>query len=321
MCCDRFLVIPILDESYWSWKYRLNPFGPSILIGAKIKRESGEGEALVGFRAFWRWQFWYGGKIVDAFQPCDTAVRSDHRRGGLFTRMTNEALKMAQGNGIQLLFNNPNPEAKRGYLKMGWQDLGGLRWYIKPVRKIRTFVDLLRWRGTPPECEWTKPNIEWKKQIEEDRLEPLLTKCSFAYPYILWTDRSARFYKWRYQEAPHRVYNLVFWPSSEDYQAILIYGTATRGKLHEVQLLDFLVDVQRKDAMKKALMQLIAIEEPDWITFAASRGFPFLSDLRLCGFLPIPKTADLVGRMLLGSQIPILNSHNIGIVLGDLDTF
>ena len=105
---------------------------------------------------------------------------------------------------------------------------------------------------------------------------------------------------------------------------MLVYGTGKRGDMREVQILDILLSSSGRDAVKevkKAIDRIISKEAPDWITFAASRGFPFISALKKNGFFPVPRSASLVCRLAPGSMLPDLHSDNIGIVLGDLDTF
>jgi hypothetical protein len=303
------------DEGYWNWKYRLNPFGPSILVGAK------QNDEMVGFRAFWRWMLWYQGKEIDAFQPCDTAVDMNFRRHGLFTRMTREALKISESNGIGLLFNNPNAEAKLGYLKMGWEDWGGLRWYVKPTKWSKVVTNVIRWRGSIPSCQWVTPNVEWKDESDGKRIESLVDKCKEAFPNVLWSSRSKGFYKWRYQLAPHRSYNVITWPEEVGYRACLIYGVALRGSLREVQLLDVVLDPAAYGAMDPAITKLITLESPDLITFCTTRGFPLLRELKNSGFLRIPRYANLVGKLQGSSQLSCFDPSKLGLVLGDLDTF
>lgn len=313
----------VFDKSYfsnddWNWKYFRNPFGRSIIIAAWA---SDEGQRkLAGFRAFWRWRFRYHNKIVQAAQPCDTAVCPEYRRMGLFSQMTTKGIELASEEAIEFLFNNPNPESKAGYLKLGWQNNNNFQWYAKPVRKMAVLGELLRWRGHNPALQWTGPSRVWDGNVEEEKLHALFNRCMEMQRGTLWTDRSTAFYQWRYGPASHRIYNVLFFTRSGDYIALLVYGSAKRGGLYEVQILDFLTDRSNKDSLREMLQQLIETERPDWITFAATKEFPFLSELRKTGFSPLPRTATLVTRSLSKHAFPC-TLEALSLTLGDLDTF
>lgn len=58
-------------------------------------------------------------------------VHPDHRRRGLFTRMTESALEKYSDAEPSFLFNFPNQRAKGGYLKLGWEKVAAQSTYYR----------------------------------------------------------------------------------------------------------------------------------------------------------------------------------------------
>jgi ribosomal protein S18 acetylase RimI-like enzyme len=54
----------------------------------------------------------------------DTATHPDYQRRGIFRQLTLAALEQATADGVDMVFNTPNPKSGAGYLRMGWQEVG-----------------------------------------------------------------------------------------------------------------------------------------------------------------------------------------------------
>lgn len=91
-------------------KYLDNPYGDSILC--VVYDEDGTPAAA---RALWRNDI--GGRT--AYQPCDTCVLKQYRRQGLFEKMTFAAIEKMEPGAV--IYNYPNDNSRRLYLKLGWQ--------------------------------------------------------------------------------------------------------------------------------------------------------------------------------------------------------
>jgi len=116
------------DARFLEWKHLENPFGASPMWVAL------DGERIVGFRTFLRWQFVTpNGAIVDAVRAVDTATDPDHQGRGIFTQLTREALAELPDDGVSLVFNTPNEKSLPGYLKMGWRELGRVSVVVQPT--------------------------------------------------------------------------------------------------------------------------------------------------------------------------------------------
>lgn len=117
---------PKTPESF-AWKHHHNPFGPSIVLVAEIDGR------IAGVRALMRWELSTPtGETVSCVRPVDTATHPDFTRRGIFRRLTMEALEVARAEGVDLVFNTPNPQSGSGYLKMGWQHVGWIDALVRP---------------------------------------------------------------------------------------------------------------------------------------------------------------------------------------------
>ena len=132
---------------FWHWKHRANPFGKS--PGLVAIDETGRPVAL---RVFLRWELETGGRVVRAVRAVDTATHPDWQRRGLFRRLTTTLLERLANEGVDLVFNMPNPRSLRGYLSMGWQEVGRLPLVLKLRRPIRLAIRRLR-GGPDASCE------------------------------------------------------------------------------------------------------------------------------------------------------------------------
>lgn len=88
-------------------KFIDNIYGPSVHVLVY------DGEILVAIRSLWRNDL----GTTMAYQPCDTAVSSDHRGGGIFKIMTDEALSFVPN---AMIYNYPNENSRKLYLRNGW---------------------------------------------------------------------------------------------------------------------------------------------------------------------------------------------------------
>ena len=114
-------------EQLFHWKHDLNPFGPSYLWVAV------DGDRIVGLRAFMRWNFVRGGRVLSAVRAVDTVTHHDYQGRGIFTALTTGALQTLRDDGIDFIFNTPNSQSLPGYLKMGWHEVGQLPVAVRVV--------------------------------------------------------------------------------------------------------------------------------------------------------------------------------------------
>lgn len=107
---------PDHDRDWFAWKYGDNPYVDHLPI--LVAKRDGD---LVGARPFFALDVLVDGERHLALQPGDTMVHPDHRRQGLFTRMTEAAIERYTDGEPSFFFNFPNSQSGPGYLKLGWK--------------------------------------------------------------------------------------------------------------------------------------------------------------------------------------------------------
>src|SRR6516165_6684405 len=89
-----------VSPRFLEWKHCDNPFGESLMWVAL------DGDRPVAFRAFLRWELCTpDGRTLRVVRAVDTATDPDHRRQGLFRRLTLDALDEMAGDDIAMVWN------------------------------------------------------------------------------------------------------------------------------------------------------------------------------------------------------------------------
>jgi GNAT superfamily N-acetyltransferase len=155
---------PVLQrtEKLFRWKHIDNPFGRSILLLAT------HGDRIASLRAFMRWDLTTpDGTRLRGVRPVDTATHPDYQRMGLFRRLTQEAIDIARDDGVDLIFNTPNPQSGAGYVKMGWTIVGRLGVLARPAVRVGS--------------DFTTPDHDYTRWLPRRPARGLATEESDAY--------------------------------------------------------------------------------------------------------------------------------------------
>lgn len=270
--------------AFWRWKHFENPFGPSLLMVAV----NGE---ILGLRAFMRWQFWAGDHAVTAVRAVDTATHPAHRRSGVFSRLTGLSVEQARAEGVDLIFNTPNPVSLAGYLKLGWTFLGRPRPLVRILRPARVARALLGLGGQqdadapPPRVQLPPAEVllSWTESVAS-----LLVENDRLWADGIRTARTVPFLKWRYCTAPSLQYHAC-WFGSALSPAVAIVRPGHRRGLREIVVSEIFM---RGGAVTEAAAMLRTLAEAvdaDYLVAHAPSGSPHESVLRRAGFLPVPR--------------------------------
>ncbi|WP_435153733.1 GNAT family N-acetyltransferase [Haladaptatus sp. DFWS20] len=114
------------NDRWFRWKFVDNPYVDHVPVFVVEKDEE-----IVGARPFLAFRMRAGSETVLALQPADTMVHPEHRRRGLFTRMTQHAIDHYRNGDPAFFFNFPNQRSRPGYLKLGWQIVGERETYYR----------------------------------------------------------------------------------------------------------------------------------------------------------------------------------------------
>lgn len=178
--------------AFFDWKHGANPFGASPMWVAV------DGDRVVAFRTFLRWEFEApGGRHRRAVRAVDTATHPEYQRQGLFSRLTRHGVERLLEEGVDFVFNTPNDRSRAGYLKMGWEVVGRL-----PVSvRLRSPLALPRLLTSKRAAEkWsvrTSAGLAATEALSDgEGVAELL--ASQPTPTELRTRRSPEFLRWRY---------------------------------------------------------------------------------------------------------------------------
>jgi len=180
------------SETFFRWKHLENPFGNSKVLLAR------DGSRLVGLRTFMHWKWVNSKKEIYAVRAVDTATHNDYQGKGIFRKLTMQAVEESKNEGVQMIFNTPNPISKKGYLKMGWQEAGKMPLFFSPGSFLpRFFSDSLSTDILSEFDIFSKLsvfNINWS-----------LSSASSNYH----TPLDFKFIKWRYAACPVAKYGMI----------------------------------------------------------------------------------------------------------------
>jgi GNAT superfamily N-acetyltransferase len=249
---------------FFRWKHLDNPFGPSLMLVAEDKGR------IVGLRAFMRWRFRSGSESVRAVRAVDTATHPDHQGRGIFSRLTREALE-ALREDTDLVFNTPNEKSGPGYLKLGWRPVGNLGVSVRPRMTARPG------RSGPPAVEAALA----AEVLADPRLPDLLQDAERSLRR-LGTERSLRFLRWRYGEAPLD-YRAVLHEEHGELRGVAFLRVRPRGRFWQTGVSDLILrggDVGTarrllRAASRSARSDFVAVRpaEPTAARAAVTRGF------------------------------------------------
>lgn len=176
---------PILKRTpeLFAWKHLDNPFGRSIMMVAETD------DRIVGLRAFMRWELDHPLGTLRCVRAVDTATHPEYQRRGIFRLLTEHAVDLARADGVDLIFNTPNPQSGSGYLSMGWEEVGHVGVLARPLSGLL--------RRSPPVAGLPDP-----ASFTDD---PIIADAPTVVPRAsnrLRTQRTAAYLTWRFARHP-----------------------------------------------------------------------------------------------------------------------
>jgi GNAT superfamily N-acetyltransferase len=114
------------DPEWFAWKYETNPYvdEPAIFVAE-------HGGTIVGARPYLAFRMRAGDDTHLGLQTGDTMVHPDHRRQGLFTRMTAASFERYADGEPAFQFSMPNAVSRPGYLRLGSEVVDELSTYYR----------------------------------------------------------------------------------------------------------------------------------------------------------------------------------------------
>lgn len=276
----------------FEWKHLINPFGQSLMLVAV------DGDTVAGFRAFMRWELTRpDGKRLRCVRAVDTATHPGYRRRGIFRHLTLAALDAASDDGVDMVFNTPNPRSGAGYLTMGWSEVGTIRPFASPAPGV--FRTSPNTDGLPEPADFIKFPHPVGNQPFQDRPGRGLR-----------TPRTPEYQQWRFNQHPTARYARI-----EAKGGGVIARLAFRGNRRELLLSELYGQGMARTA-RTARNQA----RTSYVGAFFSKGSPERAAISKSGFVPVPGAVmTLMVRPLHDLDFDPTDLGQWDISLGDLE--
>ncbi len=251
----------------FAWKHFDNPFGRSIILVAEADHR------VVGLRAFMRWELVSArGEKLRCVRAVDTATHPEHQRLGIFRTLTMAALDRARDDGVDLVFNTPNPRSGAGYLSMGWQEVGTLGVMAAPGRGLATRADAGELPEPPRWVTGARPLHHAPIGAIDDRPARGLR-----------TPRTPAYLAWRFSHHPTARYLAI-----EPGASVAIVRPNVRGRWRELVLSDVY-----GPGVVAAIRAAVRRNRAAYLAAWFSPGAPERKAAIMSGVLPVPRVRTL----------------------------
>ncbi|AEH37237.1 GNAT family N-acetyltransferase [Halopiger xanaduensis] len=114
---------------WFDWKYVDDPYLSHVPI--TLAEQGGE---IVAVQGYVPCRLRRGGRIVRALKPVDAVVHPDHRRQGLYSRITELGIERYRDREAALFFNFPNEASLGAQEKLGWSEVTVVSMYYRVQR-------------------------------------------------------------------------------------------------------------------------------------------------------------------------------------------
>lgn len=291
--------------AWFDWKYVDDPYTDHVPVILALHDGT-----VVGAKAGMPFELATGaGGTLPALQPCDTMVHPDHRRQGLYSRMTELMTDYYADREPAVLFNFPNSATLAGSLKHGWRTVRRVPTYYR-VQDASAFVGADRGLGALVDvaadvhlrartalADAPAPDV----RVERHGTPPpplLATVAAGGRPDRLHAHRTEVFYDWRLDN-PTREYTAYVASRDGSPRAAAVVGTDPddlTGTAEVVELTPLAPRVTEDRTVRALLARLIADHEDARAVAVSGLGLP-AEVLREYGFLsdlspPLSAVAD-----------------------------
>jgi GNAT superfamily N-acetyltransferase len=279
--CRRALGWTDVSTRFLEWKHLESPFGPSLMMVAV------EGDRVVGFRAFLRWEFVdAAGNTVRAARAVDTATDPDHRRQGLFRSLTLDALHALQEDGTRFVWNTPNSASLSGYLTMGWQEVGRIPVEVAPASAKFPLVVLTARRAAGREAVPASfGRAAWEVFGDDPDVDALLGAASRSAVHGLATRKTQAFLAWRYNN-PALGYRVLSHGATAS-AGLVVFRLRRRGRAVEAVLCDLFAPPGDPDVVPALVGSLRRSTGADYLIRIPDR-------VTRRGFVRLPRTGPVL---------------------------
>ena len=291
--------------AFFDWKHRRNPFGVSPEWVAV------DGDRIVGFRTFMRWQFDTRAGPRRAVRAVDTATSPTHRGRGVFSQLTRHALEELHEEGVDFVFNTPNDQSRPGYLKLGWQLVGRLPVSVR-VRRPAALLRVARARVASELWSLDTDAGDAAADALADTSAVAHLLASQPGPIGIRTHRTPEYLAWRYAGFQPLHYRAAVAPGGIE-RGVVFFRLRRRGPATEAVICDALVPRAESRALNALVRTAVAVSGADHGVRLGAGGVG-------AGFLTLPRQGPrLTWRAVAESASAPLRSWTL--TMGDIELF
>lgn len=192
------------DDDSFTWKHIDNPAGNTIFSYA-IDTKKNLLISLIGVSPRY---FCYNDIRYLCYEAVDASTRPEYGRMGLFSGLFSICLEAAGKRGGNYSYGFPNCNSMRGFLKVGFDNIGGMTFLLKP-RKYLTFGWAVLTKRRNSFSEYEPIHMKNRTNALEKQYMPaiadILSGCRHPGSF-LYGDRDVDFIQWRFFERPGFTY-------------------------------------------------------------------------------------------------------------------
>lgn len=286
------------DGDWFDWRFEQNPYTDTVEMA--VAERDGD---IVGAEPLLPFRLAAGDDAVMVRQPVDWIVHGDHRRRGLFTRMTEQLLESTTADTV-LFFNFPTDALRAGLERFDWSDVGPVatRYRIQnPAGVIRskqpetakTGATLGR-LGSPfaraclAVADLTAPtggtdSVSRTPGVDVDAISTVYRDTR---PSKLHVPRHRAFLEWRFANPNWETTTYVARDERDRPVATIVVAVETVADLTNARLLD-IQPMETRPKRARAVSQLLGeiVHDYQHVDLLSAPHTPFSSLLRRYGFL------------------------------------
>ena len=253
---------------WFEWKYVENPYLSHVPI--TVAERDGE---IVGTQAYLPCRIRHGERSLLALQPTDAVVHPDHRRNGLYTRITREAIDRYLDCEPSFFYNSPNGAALGAQEKLGWSAVTEIANYYRVQRPAAVLESTTggaanralgraaaalagAYLGARDLASRTPDEVEVVRYSSVPA-ETLASLYESDVPRALHVHREARFYRWFFDAPP---FDHTTYVARRDGRPVASLVTQTRTG-DRVRVMDALPLSSQSEALADLLAAAVADHE------------------------------------------------------------
>lgn len=307
------------NPDYWNWKHAENPFGPSPCLVAEV------GGQIVGLRTFMRWRWQADGREVPSVRAVDTATSPEWRGRGIFSRLTLALVEQMRNEGVAFVFNTPNELSQPGYLKMGWSPVGRATVWVRPLRPANLLRAVLGQSPTGGQEDRSSGHFAPAGELFRDPNFAVLVASLGETGERLWTPRTERYLRWRYEQIPEPSY-FAAWNFDGARPAAIIFRFKQHRKLKELRVCEILcpADEAGVASARRVLKGGVSAADADFAAGMGAANTPERKVLLGSGFVPALRSGPVLTARPLADTLRGLDLFSMAswrTSIGDLELF